>query len=178
VSEDQRDEILTHLPAMRAFARSLTQNPATADDIVQDAVIKAWTNFDKFEKGSNLRAWLFTILRNTFFSLRRKLKHEVEDVDNIVASTLSTKPEHDGRLAINDLMKALRLLSIEQREAIVLIGALGFAYEEAAELCDVPVGTIKSRANRAREQLANLMENGFVPAVNGADQSRSGHDKV
>ena len=155
---DPREDIIGHLPAMRAFAVSLTQNAALADDIVQDAIVRAWTNFDKFEAGTNLRAWLFTILRNTFYSYRRKLKREVEDIDDTTAATLTTQPDHDGRLEVNDLIKALRHVSIEQREAVVLVGALGFTYEEAAKLCSVPVGTVKSRANRARAQLALLMD--------------------
>ena len=157
MTDDPREKIVGHLPAMRAFALSLTQNAALADDVVQDTVIKAWTNFAKFEDGTNLRAWLFTILRNTFYSHRRKLKHEIEDIDGALAGTLATKPAHDGRLQFNDLMKAFRTISLEQREAIVLVGALGFSYEEAAQMCGVPLGTIKSRANRARQQLAEVL---------------------
>lgn len=167
-----REAIVEHLPAMRAFALSLTQNSAVSDDLVQDTVIKAWTNFEKFEPGSNLRAWLFTILRNTFFSHLRKTKYEIEDVDDAAASALSIEPEHDGRLALDDLLKALRHLSVDQREAIVLVGALGFGYDEAADLCGVPVGTIKSRANRAREHLARMLNDGLPEPC-----SPSIHDK-
>lgn len=154
---DQRDQIVTHLPALRAFALSLTQNAALADDLVQDAVIKAWTNFGKFETGTNLRAWLFTILRNLYYSHRRRRKYEVADVDGVFAARMVVKPAHDGRLQLNDFLNAFRGLSAEQREALLLIGALGFTYEDAARMCGVPLGTIKSRANRARLQIAETL---------------------
>ncbi|RSK30730.1 RNA polymerase sigma factor [Rhodovulum iodosum] len=154
---DPRDELIEHLPAMRAFALSLTRNGATADDLVQDALVKAWDNLDKFEPGTNMRAWLFTILRNTYYSLHRKRKREVEDPDGVLASHLSEKPHHDGRLALEDFKTAFAELTDEQREALILVGAEGFSYEEAAATCGCAVGTIKSRVNRARARLAELM---------------------
>jgi RNA polymerase sigma-70 factor (ECF subfamily) len=156
-ASDPRDELVDHLPAMRAFAISLTRNGATADDMVQDTLVKAWTNIDKFHVGTNMRAWLFTILRNTYYSSRRKAKREVADVDGIFTDSLAEKPAHDGYLQMADFRKALAQLSDEQREAVLLIGAMGFSYEEAAETCGVAVGTIKSRTNRARARLAELM---------------------
>lgn len=154
---DPRDELIEHLPAMRAFAMSLTRDHAMADDLVQDSVVKAWSNMDKFQPGTNLRAWLFTILRNTYYSLHRKRRREVEDPDGVMAGQLSEKPEHDGRLAFNDFKAAFAQLTDEQREALVLVGAEGFSYEEAAEMCGCAVGTIKSRTNRARKRLTELM---------------------
>jgi RNA polymerase sigma-70 factor (ECF subfamily) len=154
---DPRDELVEHLPALRAFALSLTRNPAAADDLVQDAVVKAWTNFDKFEQGSNMRAWLFTILRNLFYSSRRKHRREVSDSDGLFAGRLAGKPDHDGRLAMRDFVQAFEQLADEQREALILVGAWGFSYEEAAETCGVAVGTVKSRANRARKRLIELL---------------------
>lgn len=154
---DPREEIVTHLPAMRAFALSLTRNPSQADDLVQDAVIKAWKNLASFQVGTNMRAWLFTILRNTFYSDRRKSKREVQDTDGAFAATLANKPDHDGRLAMADFEEAFVQLKSEQREALMLVGAMGFSYEEAAETCEVAVGTIKSRVNRARQTLSELM---------------------
>lgn len=154
---DPKEELVDHLPAMRAFAMSLTRNPATADDLVQDTVVKAWSNLDKFQRGTNLRAWLFTILRNTFYSLHRKRNREVEDPEGVMADGLSVKPRHDGRLAMADFKEAFAQLPAEQREALVLVGAEGFSYEEAAEMCGCAVGTIKSRTNRARTRLAELM---------------------
>lgn len=155
---DPREELVEHLPAMRAFAISLTRNMATADDMVQDTLVKAWTNIDKFEPGTNLRAWLFTILRNTFYSHRRKAKREVADADGALTEGLSQKPDHDGRLHLADFKDAFAKLPDEQREALILVGASGFAYEEAAEMCGVAVGTIKSRVNRGRKRLAELMQ--------------------
>ena len=154
---DPRDELVDHLPAMRAFAMSLTRNSATADDMVQDTLVKAWTNIDKFEVGTNLRAWLFTILRNTYYSSRRKAKREVADVDGVFTESLSQKPDHDGRLQMADFRDAFAQLPDEQREALILVGASGFAYEEAAEMCGVAIGTIKSRVNRGRAKLSELM---------------------
>jgi RNA polymerase sigma-70 factor (ECF subfamily) len=155
---DPREELTDHIGAMRAFAISLCRNPATADDVVQDALVKAWSNLDKFEEGTNMRAWLFTIVRNTYFSLHRKRKREVEDVDGAMADGLSQKPDHDGRLVLRDFASAFDQLTDEQREALVLVGAQGFSYEEAAETCGVALGTIKSRVNRARARLAELMD--------------------
>lgn len=154
---DPREELITHLPAMRAFATSLTRNAAAADDLVQDAVVKAWGNMDKFQPGTNLRAWLFTILRNTYYSLYRKRRREVEDPDGVMAGKLSEKPAHDGHLAMADFRVAFAKLTDEQREVLILIGAEGFSYEEAAVMCGCAVGTVKSRTNRARKRLAELM---------------------
>jgi RNA polymerase sigma-70 factor (ECF subfamily) len=155
---DPRDEIVTHLPSLRAFALSLTRNGASADDLVQDSIVKAWRNIDKFTVGTNMRAWLFTILRNTYYSDRRRAKREVSDPDGVFAAQLSSKPDHDGRLAMKDFFTAFAQLPDEQREALILGGASGFAYEEAAETCNVAVGTIKSRVNRGRKRLVELLQ--------------------
>ena len=152
-----RDELVDHLPALRAFALSLTRDGASADDLVQDTIVKAWTHIDKFQPGTNLRAWLFTILRNTFYSARRKTRREVNDSDGIHAARQATRPEHDGRLAMNDFKAAFQQLPDEQREALILVGGSGFSYEEAAAMTGVAVGTVKSRANRGRRKLAELM---------------------
>ncbi len=154
---DPREQLVDHLPALRAFAISLTRNGATADDMVQDTIIKAWTNIDKFQAGTNMRAWLFTILRNTYYSNRRKQRREVADVDGVFTAHLSEKPAHDGRLQMTDFNKAFVKLPDEQREALILVGASGFSYEEAADMCGVAVGTIKSRANRGRAKLVEIL---------------------
>lgn len=156
-AQDPRDEILEHLGSLRAFALSLTRNASAADDLVQDTIVKAWKGFHSYNAGTNLRAWLFTILRNTFYSDRRKGQREVADVDGIMASTLAVKPHHDGRLAMADFEKAFELLPVEQREALIMVGASGMSYEEAAESCDVAVGTVKSRVNRGRAKLVELL---------------------
>ena len=155
---DPRDELPSHLPAMRAFAMSLTRNSAAADDLVQDAVVKAWTNFASFAPGTNLRAWLFTILRNTFYSNMRKARREVPDPDGAYSSQLFEKPAHDGRLAMTDFRTAFDQLTPQHREVLILVGASGFSYEEVAEMTGVAVGTVKSRANRARQRLCELLQ--------------------
>ncbi len=155
---DPKEELIEHLPALRAFALSLARNGAAADDLVQDTVVKAWSNFERFKPGTNLRAWLFTILRNTFYTGRRKAKREVADVDGVFAAGLAEKPAHDGRLQMKDFRRAFEQLADEQREALILVGASGFSYEEAAGMCGVAIGTIKSRANRGRARLTELLE--------------------
>ena len=154
---DPREEIALHIRDLRAFAMSLARNHATADDLVQDTIVKAWAKFDKFTPGTNLRAWLFTILRNTFFSHRRKISREVPDPDGVFAGKLSVLPQHDGRLALREFQAAFDQLSDEHREVLILVGANGYSYDEAAQMMGVAIGTAKSRASRARAQLATLM---------------------
>lgn len=155
---DPRTEIVEHMNALRSFAVSLTRDPVLAEDILQEAVIKAWINFDKFETGTNMRAWLITILRNTFYSEMRKAKHSFEEIASELATTPAVPPRHDGVLQMRDFRRAFRRLSLEHREALLLVGAMGFSYDEAADMCGVPVGTIKSRVIRARRSLAAHLE--------------------
>lgn len=154
---DPRDEIVTHLPSLRAYARGLSGNVSAADDLVQETVLKAWSKFGQFREGTNLRAWLFTIMRNTFLSARRKGAREVADSEGSFAARLASKPDHDGRLALQELTNAMRSLPVEQREALILVGALGFSIDEAAETCSCAPGTIKSRVNRGRRALAVML---------------------
>jgi RNA polymerase sigma-70 factor (ECF subfamily) len=151
------EQLVAEVPNLRAFARSLAQNHAVADDLVQETVLKAWTNLESYQEGTNLRAWLFTILRNTFFSLKRKYKREVEDADGVHAARIVQIAEQDGAMALADFRRALSKLPIEQREAIVLVGAEGFTYDEAAKICGCASGTMKSRVNRARNSLTALL---------------------
>lgn len=157
---DPSVEIVSHLPALRAFAMTLTRDPVRADDLVQDTLVKAWAGLEGFEAGTNLRAWLFTILRNTYYSERRRAWREVEDPQSDFAAHLSEKPAHDGRLMLRDFARVFSQLPEEQREALMLVGAMGFSYEDAAHTCDVATGTIKSRVNRARARLAIDLEVG------------------
>lgn len=154
---DLQKQFMALAPNLRAFARSLSGNPHEADDLVQETLIKAWTNRHRFAEGSNLKAWLFTILRNTHVSLRRKRKNEVADAEGALAEQLSVRPHQLGHMDLIDFSKAFAMLPDEQREALILVGAEGFAYEEAALMCGCAVGTIKSRVNRARSKLAELM---------------------
>ena len=154
---DPRDQLVEHLRPLRAFAISLTRNVTAADDLVQETILKAWASIDKFQRGSNLQAWLFTILRNTYYSSLRKSRREVADPDGAHAATLSVKPEHDGRMAFTDFLRAFDTLSDEHREVLILVGASGFSTEEAAVMMGVAAGTVKSRASRARKRLAHLL---------------------
>lgn len=154
---DPRTALTTHLPALRAFAISLTRDGTAADDLVQETIMKAWAHIDSFAPDTNMRAWLFTILRNTFFSDQRKRRREVSDPDGAHAATLITRPAHDGRMDFNDFQAAFNQLSAEHREVLILIGASGFSCEEAAGMMGVAVGTVKSRANRARARLSTIL---------------------
>ncbi len=149
--------VVAALPSLRNFAMSLTKRVDQAEDLVQDTVLKALSKHDHFEAGTNLQAWLFTILRNGYFSAHRKTNREVEDGDGVHAASLITIPDQEDRLAIQDLSSALEKLPHEQREAIILVGAEGLSYDDAAEALGVKVGTIKSRVNRARTRVAELI---------------------
>ncbi|GGE23489.1 RNA polymerase sigma-70 factor, ECF subfamily [Gemmobacter megaterium] len=157
VTADPRDRLVEMVPSLRAFALSLCRNGAQADDLVQETILKAWSNMDKFDPATKLEAWLFTILRNTFYSSLRKTRREVQDTDGVHAGAQFDKPEHDGRLAFKDFERAFDKLSPEHREVLILVGASGYSCEEASEMMGVAVGTVKSRASRARKRLAELM---------------------
>jgi len=152
-----RDQILASIPSLRAFAISLSGNVDRADDLVQETILRALANINTFQPGTNLPAWLFTILRNLFRSEYRKRRREVEDADGSFAQTLKSNPDQIGRIEFQEFRKALAELPSDQREALILVGASGFSYEEAADICECAVGTIKSRVNRARSRLAKLL---------------------
>ncbi|CFX51254.1 RNA polymerase sigma factor [Candidatus Filomicrobium marinum] len=156
-SEEMKRALVAAIPNLRAFAISLSGNADRADDLVQEALVKAWDKIDTFQEGTNLKAWLFTILRNAYFSEFRKRRREVADGDGEYSSKLSVQPAQHGHLDLNDLVSALEQLSEDQREAILLVAAEGFSYEEAAEISGCAVGTVKSRVNRARARLAEIM---------------------
>jgi RNA polymerase sigma-70 factor (ECF subfamily) len=151
-------EMLSTLPSLRAFAVSLTGKHDKADDLVQDTVMKAWAKQTSFEMGTNIKAWLFTILRNEFYSQMRKRGREVQDSDGAFTERLSVHPPQYGSMDLQDFKKALGQLPDDQREAVILIGASGFSYEEAAEICDCAVGTMKSRVSRARTRLQDILK--------------------
>jgi RNA polymerase sigma-70 factor (ECF subfamily) len=142
---------------LRAFAISLSGSASVADDLVQEALLRAWSNFDKFQPGTSMRAWLFTILRNIYFSNCRKGAREVQDSDGLYAQRVVVPGDQESHIELEDFRKALTLLPLEQREALVLVGASGLSYEEAASVCEVEIGTIKSRVSRARSRLADLL---------------------
>ncbi len=149
--------MLAALPALRAFAMSLSGRHDVADDLVQETVMKAWSKQEAFTLGTNMNAWLFTILRNLYYSQMRKRGREVQDVDGVFTARLGVAPAHDGRMDLADFRRALEALPADQREAVLLIGAAGFSYEEAAEICGCATGTVKSRVSRARSRLQTLL---------------------
>ena len=154
---DFKRGLVEMLPHLRNFARSLTRNPAQADDLVQDTIVKALANVDRFDPDTNLRPWLFTILRNTFYSELRRRWREVEDGEGHYAARLNDAPRQDGKLDFDDFKRAFSQLQDEHREVLTLIGASGCSYDEAAVICGCAVGTIKSRVNRGRRRLEELM---------------------
>lgn len=155
---DWRDGVMGQLPALRAFAWTLSRNAADADDLVQETLSKAWAHRDRYEAGTNLKAWLFTILRNTWYSAASKKQREVEDGDGHHAAKLTAEAAQEWKAELTSLQAALGALPPEHREAIVMVGAAGLSYEEAAEIAGCALGTIKSRVNRARNRLAELMD--------------------
>ena len=167
--EDFRNELGTVIPHLRAFGRSLSGNRDTADDLVQETLMKAWAARKRFRAGTNMRAWTFIILRNLFLSQMRRSRFKGE-WDELVAEKTLAAPASQGRhVDLSDMQRALLQLPQSQREALILVGAGGFAYEEAAEICGVAVGTIKSRVARGRTALEALMESGNLPARSKTD---------
>jgi RNA polymerase sigma-70 factor, ECF subfamily len=152
-----KEAMLAAVPSLRAFAISLSGNIDRADDLVQETLLRAIANIDSFQPGTNMSAWMFTILRNLFRSEYRKRRREVEDTDGSYAESLKSHPEQGSRLEFQEFRGALAKLPPDQREALILVGASGFSYEEAAHICGCAVGTIKSRVNRARTRLADLL---------------------
>jgi RNA polymerase sigma-70 factor (ECF subfamily) len=152
-----RDVMLAAVPPLRAFAISLCGNVDRADDLVQEALLRAWSNLDTFEPGTNMSAWLFTILRNLFRSEYRKRRREVEDADGSYEESLTSLPNQYSHLEMDEFRRALELLPTDQRESLILVGASGFSYEETAQICGCAVGTVKSRVNRARSRLAAIL---------------------
>ena len=158
VSPGFKADLLAAIPSLRAFAVSLSQNADKADDLVQETLVKAWDKHASFQPGTNLKAWLFTILRNEFYSQMRKRGREVQDTDGAMTARLAVHPSQQGKLDLQDFRAALEQLPEDQREAIILIGASGFSYEEAALICGCAVGTIKSRVSRARTRLQDILK--------------------
>lgn len=156
------DDMVALVPQLHSFARSLTRDGVRADDLVQEALMRAFNNIDRFRPGTNLKAWLFTIVRNEHYSQLRRRKFEAHGIDTDLLPEPSVPPDHDGKLELRDLNRALASLSPGQRTALILVSASGFSYEEAARICGCAVGTIKSRVARARETLMQMLD-GQIP---------------
>ena len=156
-------ELAAVIPHLRAFARGLCGRPDMADDLVQETMLKAWAAQDRFEPGTSMRAWTFVILRNVYLTDMRRNRFR-GDYDELVAERILVAPAgQEAPLHLADLHGALLTLPPERREALLLVGAGGFSYEEAAAICGCAVGTIKSRVGRARATLAAMIEQGNLP---------------
>ena len=152
------------IPHLRAFGRSLSGSRDLADDLVQETLLKAWAARKRFQAGTNMRAWTFIILRNLFLSQMRRARFKGEWDDVVAAKILSAPASQDRHVELGDMQRALLHLPQPQREALILVGAGGFAYEEAAEICGCAVGTIKSRVARGRVALEALLTGGKLPS--------------
>src|ERR1700749_1668300 len=159
-----KDDLLAEIRNLRAFAISLSGSVSLADDLVQESLLRAWANSEKFQPGTRLRAWLFTILRNIYYSNYRKRSREVQDSDGLYARRLTVPGDQESHLDLEDFRQAMTKLPAEQREVLTLIGASGLSYEEAAVVCQVGIGTIKSRLSRARAKLVELLGLDEAPA--------------
>jgi RNA polymerase sigma-70 factor (ECF subfamily) len=153
------DEMVALMPQMHNFARSLCRDAVRAADLVQEALLRALSNVERFQPGTNLKAWLFTILRNEHYSQLRRQKFEAVGVDTATLPEPNVLPDHDGEIELRELNVALSTLPTGQRTALLLVSASGLSYEEAAAICGCAVGTIKSRVARAREMLVELLDN-------------------
>lgn len=160
-------ELAALIPHVRAFARTLAGDPAAADDLAQDALMKAWDARRSYQMGTNMKAWTFMILRNQFYSEKRRSWRQTQLDPEVAERTLVAVDDPSSPLALDELRQALTALPPEQREALILVGAGGFAYEEAAAICGCAVGTVKSRVSRARRALQTILESG--------DYDRDGH---
>jgi RNA polymerase sigma-70 factor (ECF subfamily) len=160
------------IPFLRAFARSLCGNPDIADDLAQETLVKAWQSRATFAPGTNLKAWLFTILRNQFYSDRRRAWRQAPWDQDAAERIPGASEEQSWAAELSDTARALTSLSDEQREALILVGAGGFSYEAAAQICNCAVGTVKSRVARARKTLIGILEGSEpLPANNGDDSA-------
>ena len=161
---DFKDQLAAVIPHLRAFGRSLSGSRDLADDLVQETLLKAWAARKRFQAGTNMRAWTFIILRNLFLSQMRRARFKGEWDDVTASKILAAPASQDRHIELGDMQRALMHLPQPQREALILVGAGGFAYEEAAEICGCAVGTIKSRVARGRVALESLLTGGKLPS--------------
>ena len=155
-----KTELTALIPQMRAFARSLCRDATAADDLAQDALLKAWNNRASFEPGTNMKAWTFMILRNQFYSDKRRSWRSSQLDPEVAERTLEAASNPMASLELDEVRRALACLPDDQREALILIGAGGLSYEEVSEICGCAIGTIKSRVSRARDRLSTIIEDG------------------
>ncbi|UAJ12024.1 sigma-70 family RNA polymerase sigma factor [Polymorphobacter megasporae] len=161
---DFKTQLAQVIPHLRAFGRSLSGSRDLADDLVQETLLKAWAARDRFQAGTNMRAWTFIILRNLFLSQMRRARFKGEWDDFTADRLLAMPAGQDRQIDLSDLQRGLLQLPQAQREALILVGAGGFAYEEAASICNCAVGTIKSRVARGRAALEIILNEGLLPS--------------
>lgn len=167
-------DLLACIPHLRAYARFLTGNRERADDLVQDALLRALTAAHQFQPGTNLKAWIFTILRNLFYNEIRKNRLRVQSIDDIPGEGPATPATQDANLEFADFRRAFWQLGQSQREVLIMVGASGLSYEEAAAICSCAVGTIKSRVSRARRELLKILEEGRLVQKRGDSDPTAG----
>lgn len=182
VSPDVQRVLLAAIPTLRASALSLSGKPDRADDLVQQVLVKAWHHIDSFEPGTSMAAWLYTIMRNEFYTEFRKRRREVEQSTSALSAGVSSGASQDSHMSVQEVQSALQTLRADQREALMLVGVWELSYEEAAGICHCAVGTMKSRVNRGRARLASLLagdastrryadQAGNLPNGNGAKET-------
>ncbi len=159
-ANDFRARLLEVIPHLRAFARTLCPNRDVADDLAQESIASAWQARASFRPGTNLKAWLFAIQRNAYYSAYRRKWRQVDWDDEAMERVLVTRGSQHANAELTDLTRAMTLLPDEQREALILVGAGGFSYKEAASICGCATGTMKSRVSRARQAIVSLMDEG------------------
>ena len=159
-----KTQLAAVIPHLRAFGRSISGSRDLADDLVQETLMKAWAARQRFQAGTNMRAWTFIILRNLYLSQMRRARFKGEWDDLVADRLLAAPASQDRHVELGDMQRALLHLPQPQREALILVGAGGFAYEEAAEICGVAVGTIKSRVARGRVALETIMNDNSLPS--------------
>lgn len=153
-----KDQLAAVIPHLRAFGRSLSGSRDLADDLVQETLLKAWAARKRFQAGTNMRAWTFIILRNLFLSQMRRARFKGEWDDITASKILAAPASQDRHIELGDMQRALMHLPQPQREALILVGAGGFSYEDAAAICKCAVGTVKSRVARARKALMEILD--------------------
>lgn len=173
---DFKRELEEVIPHLRAFARGLCGRPDMADDLVQEALMKAWAAQERFEPGTSMRAWTFVILRNAYLTDMRRNRFRGEYDEGVAERILTAPASQEEPIHLSDMHRALLTLPAERREALLLVGAGGFSYEEAAEICGCAIGTIKSRVGRARAALTDMLDDGAIPQRSADDEIA--HDAI
>jgi RNA polymerase sigma-70 factor (ECF subfamily) len=176
MSQEMKDALLEAVPHLRAFARSLTRNRDQADDLVNDTVVRAIAASNQFTPGTNFRAWVFTILRNLFYNQGRRGAGRFTSIDEVFVDEPSEMASQEASLEFDDFRRAFWQLPEHHREALILVGASGLNYEDAAKICGCQVGTMKSRVSRARTELRRMLDEDTVAAKRGESGPVTGED--